>query len=572
MNRREILVLILAFTAALALRIYFIPAPGYEQDIVNFKDWSQAAVEEGVHNMYDPTPRNSQFSYLYPPAYLYIQKAVGSFYKVFYPGFDEHTYLFDFAIKFPAILADILISIGIFIFLRKKHPFNVSFLAMAAYAFNPVIILNSAYWGQVDSVTSLFILGAILALVNDKFGWAWGLFTVGVLTKVQAGLLLPILVLITWKRKGLKTLFNSMAVSWCTFVLLLLPFFYLHKVDRLIDNFLQAVGEFPFLSLYAFNLWWLLSGGQGRWVSDSSSFFNLFSCRTAGTLLVGMFFVLLLRYLYYREKDEGAIFLGSALAFFSFFMLSTEMHERFVLLAFAFLLLAAVKDRNLKVVYGTLSLTTFLSLIFVLFWTYPKNYPPLPPFWQSFPVGMIISLINMSLFLFVLYMLVKDIKIKYQGCFLAAIIVVVAGFYFLKPAHPAFLSDLAPKTYQQQWGQLRMDHSVDGNRLKVHGFYYSKGLGTHAYSSIEYELGGRYRFLEGAVGLDDEANRDNKIEARIYADKRLIYKSGILQGRINPRYFRLNIAGAKVLRLVVTDGGDGINCDHGDWLLIRVLP
>jgi len=117
-----------------------------------------------------------------------------------------------------------------------------------------------------------------------------------------------------------------------------------------------------------------------------------------------------------------------------------------------------------------------------------------------------------------------------------------------------------------------MDRSIDGNSLTVNGFIYSKGIGTHAYSSIEYIIGGRYRFLEGMVGLDDEQNRGNKIEARIYADNKLIYRSGIILGRVKPHYFHLDISGTKELKLVITDGGDGINCDHGDWLLIRALP
>jgi len=566
MNRREIYVLILALAAALVLRICFIPAPGYEKDIQNFKNWSQAAVEHGVHNIYDKTQCD------YPPAYIYVLKTVGYTYRMFYPKFNEHTYLFDFMVKFPAILADIIISFAVFWFLRKKNSFAISLAAMAAYAFNPVIILNSAYWGQVDSVSSLIALGVVLALIKNKYGLAWSLITIGILTKVQLVVLLPILILITWKRCGFRSLFNNLAVAWCTFIFILLPFFYFHQVDRVIERVFKTVGEYPFLSLYAFNIWWLFSGGQGRWAPDMRLFLNLFSYRTLGTILLGIFFVLLLRYLFDREKDENAVLFSSAMAFIAFFMLPTEMHERYIIPALVFLILAAVKNRDLRVVYVALSLTTFFNLLIALVWTYPMNFQALPSFLQASPTGIFLSVINIIIFLFMSYELVKDVKIKNALLISAAALIVFAGLNYSRPVRPVYLSDLMTKASEQQWGDLRMDRSVDGNPLTVNGFKYPKGIGTHANSSIEYILDGRYRILEGAVGLDDEQKHGNKIESWIYADNKLIYKSGILQGWIDPKYFRLNIAGVKEIKLMITDGGDGINFDHGDWLLIKALP
>ncbi|MCX5726136.1 MAG: hypothetical protein NT030_02945, partial [Candidatus Saganbacteria bacterium] len=145
MTRNQIMILILILAAAFLLRAYFIPAPGYERDIQLFKIWSQNAAQFGASNVYDKTWCD------YQPLYLYVLKAVGSIYRVFYPDFREHTYLFDLLIKLPAILADILISIIIFFFLRRKFSYRVSLAGMSAFAFNPAIFFNSAYWGQMDS-------------------------------------------------------------------------------------------------------------------------------------------------------------------------------------------------------------------------------------------------------------------------------------------------------------------------------------------------------------------------------------------------------------------------------------
>ncbi len=365
-----------------------------------------------------------------------------------------------------------------------------------------------------------------------------------------------------------------MTVSWITFIFVLLPFFYFHKVSKVIEVILKAVGEYPYLSMNAYNLWWLVSWGKARWVSDTHFFLNLFTYRTLGTILLGIFIILLLKYLFKREKDEQAVFLSCALAIFAFFMLPTEMHERYIVPVFAFLLLAVVKSNSLKIIYGTLSIAAFFNLFLSVLRTYPKNFPLSAPFWQAFPADIIVSVVNVAILIYFLFLLLKDVKINYKHAayFGGAGLILLGGLYFLKSQAPVYLSDLESKSSYQEWGKLQKDRSVDGNRLTVNGFKYSKGLGTHAYSSITYLLDGRFRFLEGAVGLDDEQRRGNKIEFLIYADKRLIYKSGILGGRQNPRHFYLPVSGVKELSLVVGNGGDGINCDHADWLGIRVLP
>lgn len=564
MNRREIMIFLLLLALALVLRISLVPLPGYSHDIDMFKVWSQAAAEKGVSNIYDQTT--------YPPGYLYVLKYVGSIYKVFSPVFDKGTYLLQFLIKFPPILVDLIISAIVFIYVRRKHPFITSILAMSAFAFNPAIIFNSAWWGQSDSIPSLFVLCAVIALASNKFSWAWAIITAGVLTKLQSVALVPVLILITWKRAGIRGIFNSISAAWCAAIILLLPFFWSHKIINILNAMFGSVGEFPYISMNAYNLWWLVTAGQARWMSDTSLILNIISYRAAGLVMLGIFLSFLLLYLFKNEKDENALFFCSFLAVFSLFMLTTEMHERYVLMSLTFLLIAAVNNRALKWIYGILTMTTFFSLLFVLFQTYPGTFPAAPAFWRSLPIGMVISMINVILLLYLIYMIIKNIQVKYSGYILSAAMILIAGLSVQNLVRPVYLSDMVPRSQQQQWGKLQKNRSVDGRTLNINGYIYSNGLGTHAFSSIEYEINGRYHYLDGAVGLDDEATKNNLIEAWIYADGRQIYNSGKFGGWEDPHYFRLKIAGVKVLKFVITDGGDGITRDHGDWLRIRVLP
>jgi len=577
MDRKQILIFVTVLLAAFLLRLYFIPSPGYERDVQLFKIWGQTAAQNGIHNIYDKTWCD------YPPAYIYVLKSISSFYSLFHPDFKEHTYLYDLLIKLPAILSDLLISCLIFFILRKDLSFRSRMIFMSAFAFNPVIIFDSVYWGQIDSVTTLVALLSILALTKKRYYLSWALIALAILIKSQMVILLPITILLTWKRCGFKTLMGGFAAFWASFLFILSPFFYFHKVDQVVNVFVSSVGRYPNVSMNAFNFWWLISKGNGANFWDGQRLLNLFSLKTIGSVFLLAFMVLLLKYLFDKEKDKKAVptgrqavFFSCALALFSFFMLPTEMHERYILPVFAFLLLAAADDLPMQISYGVLSATGFFNLAIVLSWAYPNNVPLVGKISQGHFIDISASIVNLAVLAFFIFLISKEafrkIKIKYLISTFLAIALMLLAFYFFKPARAVYLSDMETKENSQGWGSLQIDKSVDKNRLSVGGFLYSKGIGTHANSTIKYILDGNYGFLEGSCGLDDEQNRGNKIECLIYADEKMIYDSGIFQGYLNPHYFKVPVKGVKEIKLVVEDGGDGINCDHADWLEVKAIP
>jgi Gpi18-like mannosyltransferase len=557
MDKRKVLIFILILLAALIVRISFIPSPGYERDVQLFKVWSKTAAQHGVVNIYDKTWCD------YPPAYLYVLKLTGKIYQRFYPDFKEQTYLFNFLVKFPPIMADLVIALIVFLLFRRNYNFKISTLAMSAYALNPVIILNSACWGQVDSVSILITLLAVLALVKERYLPAWGLITLAILVKTQMFILLPIFILLTWRRGGFKRLLSGLFYSWVSFVAILLPFFIHHKVDKIINLVINAVGEYPYITMNAFNLWWLFSLGKGRWILDTQKIFNLLSFRLFGTFLFVLFMVFLLNYLFNKEKDEQAVFLSCALAFFAFFMLPTEMHERYILPMFVFLLLAFKTYR----LYWILSVTAFINLIFVLATNYPKNMPLLTVLpWDL--LSVLASLLNCVVFIYLMFSVFKWLRLKH---FVFFVVIILLLAVVPKPTSSIYLSDLSPIKAAQDWGKLQKNRSVNKNYLKVHGYHFRKGLGTHANSTIEYFVNKRWKYLEGFCGIDDEENKGNKVEFIIYADGKEVYRTETVKGWGNPRYFIVPIKKVNKLKLVVRDGGDGINFDHADWLNIRLL-
>jgi alpha-galactosidase len=133
------------------------------------------------------------------------------------------------------------------------------------------------------------------------------------------------------------------------------------------------------------------------------------------------------------------------------------------------------------------------------------------------------------------------------------------------PRPEVYLTDLKPVSVKQGWGELHTDQSVEGHPLTIGGRKFDRGLGTHAVSEIVYDLGGRSGKLVGWCGVDDEISGPGTIVFRVVLDGRVAWESDVLQRGDAPTGFVVPFAGARGLKLVVDDAGDGINYDHADW-------
>ncbi len=123
------------------------------------------------------------------------------------------------------------------------------------------------------------------------------------------------------------------------------------------------------------------------------------------------------------------------------------------------------------------------------------------------------------------------------------------------------------------WGPVERNRSngetgaADGHTLTLAGRTYSSGLGVHANSSVTYALNGQCSALTADVGLDDEIDHQSKgsVVFQVFADGVKRYDSGRMTGSSATKGINVGVTGARELRLVVTDAGDGLSYDHADW-------
>ena len=105
------------------------------------------------------------------------------------------------------------------------------------------------------------------------------------------------------------------------------------------------------------------------------------------------------------------------------------------------------------------------------------------------------------------------------------------------------------------------------------GDVYARGLGVHAPSEVAYELNPSYERFVARVGAEERASWRASVVAKVYVDEVLVVESPLLRAGDAPWNVDVTIprrlrsgATPRRLRLVITDGGNGINSDWCDWV------
>ena len=126
------------------------------------------------------------------------------------------------------------------------------------------------------------------------------------------------------------------------------------------------------------------------------------------------------------------------------------------------------------------------------------------------------------------------------------------------------------------WGPVERNTSNgesaagDGQPITIGGVVYGEGLGVHAESTVEYYTGGVCETVTAHVGVDDEEGTGGTVAFEIWADGTRAASTDVRTNAMPAQPLTTDVTGARVVRLVVTDGGDGIDSDHADWAEARV--
>ena len=129
-----------------------------------------------------------------------------------------------------------------------------------------------------------------------------------------------------------------------------------------------------------------------------------------------------------------------------------------------------------------------------------------------------------------------------------------------------WLDDMEIEHMSTGWSTSKAKSSIDGNPITIAGQRYNRGVGTHANSELNIKLDGKANYFRSQVGLDSEVTNIGSVEFIVTGDGNELFNSGIMSNNDQAISIKLNLEGIKLLKLIVSDAGDGVNYDHADWV------
>jgi len=367
-----------------AIRLPLLSSPGFAIDEKQFVTWSYQSIQGGIAAPYDVMPGTHPPRRWcnYPPVYLYVLAALGRLLPLLTGGahsLDQSTWLsfvygaptaatstIHALFKLPALLADAMTCALLFRWLARRatgdeaadsqaartgghsqSAVTTAWCIAALYAVSPTILWDSLVWGQVDSIHTLFLLLSLQAAWDRRTAAMSAWAVVAILTKPHSFMLAPLWAACIVRELHAGAWNELRRAAWIATILVVAlagPFAAAGVADGVAESLFGAVGRYPFTHLNGFSLWFLLNplerpmlGMAGAlYQSDTAALLGLpaVTPRAAGLLLLGSV-ALLVFFRVLRDPPRRSLGMAARLLPLAFFVLPTQIHERYLFPAVA---------------------------------------------------------------------------------------------------------------------------------------------------------------------------------------------------------------------------------------------
>jgi Gpi18-like mannosyltransferase len=345
-ERAAVAVIVAGVALRLVLAFVMFPRQGFAPDLAFFASWATTITRTGPAQFYAAAPGAD-----YPPGYLYVLWALATL-----AGANLETLL-----KLPAVAADAAVALLLLRAGRRWFDARAGAVAAALYLFVPVTWYDSALWGQADAVGALFVVAALVFLVEDRAELAVAATALAIVVKPQEAIALLVVVPVLVRRHALLgispvRLVTSALAGAATLVLALLP----SDIDRYaapgvaavpvigslagLGGLVQANAErYHVLTANAYNLWALvgpeplasvIGRGGGAWIRDDIAVSGGVRAVTLGAVLFAVLAGVVVIGLLVRDGTLP-ILLAFTLVALGFYALPTRVHERYLFPFFA---------------------------------------------------------------------------------------------------------------------------------------------------------------------------------------------------------------------------------------------
>ena len=346
---------------ALALRIAISAmVRGYNTDINCFTAWSERMFDVGPGAFYAP-----DYFCDYPPGYMLLLWPVAALRSLL--GISTQSGAYYVLLKGLPVICDLLGALLIWRFGRKKN-INPRICAVMAliYAFNPAAIIDSAAWGQIDSVLALLVTICALEAAEERYIPSLIAFSLAMLMKPQALLFAPLglfaIVVNLARAKSMKKLRDfGIGLISALALLYLAGALCCGKMESAFTpvNWLYALytgtlESYSYITVNALNLYqlldmnWAETAAQPVWTSVAWAMFGL-SYIYAG-------------FLYAKSKKRQHILLTGGLLIALIYCFGPKIHERYIFPALLLLSLAYLCERDKRILASLTVMTAVAAM------------------------------------------------------------------------------------------------------------------------------------------------------------------------------------------------------------------
>lgn len=390
---------------ALALRLFIAWAMRGHHDVTVFLQWAVKADQRGLAQVYVGGPPVD-----YPPGLVYVFRLMGWIMRQMNWSIDDTASVL--VLKAPAIACDI----GLGLLLAAIVPAGLA-LSRGAIAslvwFNPAVILNSAAWGQVDSVLTLLLVSCLAAVWKGRLAASGAFLAMAVLAKPQALMvcgaygLAMLRAAVACPPRGFLRVLTPVAVGGMVF--LAGTAFFIHRYSTLNGQSLEVglrfiwnkysatLASYPYATVNATNLYYALGW---NYVPHQETVGPLSIHALAWTFLSAFLaFCTLIYCRGWRAGVECASLVG-LLSVVGFFTLAPKMHERYLYPAIALSLLcyACYRDRRFVMIALLASIVNYLNVAIVLGWMLAGQHRPVEGYVMHLAAYLDVALLGFVMF------------------------------------------------------------------------------------------------------------------------------------------------------------------------------
>ncbi len=353
---------------------------GYGVDMGDFAAWGARMAVTGPSGFY-----SADVFCDYPPGYMYVLWQIGALRELFQLGYDSR--LFWLMLKFPAILLDLAAAYLIYRESRKPLGERVAVLMGILYALLPATILNSAAWGQIDSILAILMALSLINMAKGRYTWSLSLYGIAIMVKPLALVFAPLgiaaLVVEVWRSsERSRTLLRvARAVGLMLLIMLLIALPFLTALpEALLAKSRLAANAPGFLKPLAW-LTTLFTGTMETYRSITVNAANLYvipglnwtSLDSVPGWSLFAYVMMFLSYgyaifLYAAGKRRDRLMLVCGTLMTLLFAFAPMMHERYLFPAILLLILAYAVDQDIRILIAILlvSASQFMNAGLVL--------------------------------------------------------------------------------------------------------------------------------------------------------------------------------------------------------------